>query len=104
MKTSTRRIFMMQVIATGAATLASNPATAAAKKLEEADPKAVSLGYKHDSAQVDQKRFPKHTAAEKCANCMAFLGKPSDAWAECDLLTDRMVSVTGWCSSYVKAG
>jgi High potential iron-sulfur protein len=103
MNLSTRRVFMLQVIATGAA-VASNPAAAAAKKLEEADPKAVSLGYKHDSAQVDQKRFPKHTASEKCSNCMAFLGKPSDAWAECDLLTDRLVSVNGWCSSYVKAG
>jgi hypothetical protein len=103
MNPSTRRIFMMQVIA-GAATVASNPAAAAAKKLEEADPKAVSLGYKMDSAQVDQKRFPKHTAAEKCGNCMAFLGKPGDSFAECDLLTERMVSITGWCSSYVKAG
>jgi len=103
MNPSTRRIFMMQVIASGAAVV-SNPAAAAAKKLEESDPKAVSLGYKMDSAQVDKKRFPKHTAAEKCSNCMAFLGKPGDAFGECDLLTDRLVSGTGWCSSYVKAG
>jgi hypothetical protein len=33
---------------------------------------------------------------------MAWLGKPSDAWAECDLMVDKLVSNTGWCSSFVK--
>ena len=100
---STRRVFMMAVVAGGSA-LAAGRATAAPKKVEESEPKAASLGYRHDSAQVDKKRFPKHKDGEKCGNCMAFLGKPGDAWAECDLLADRLVSGTGWCSSYVKAG
>jgi High potential iron-sulfur protein len=100
---SNRRVFIMKLVATGTA-VAAGSAHAAPKLLEESDPKAVSLGYKHDSSQVDQKRFPKHGAGEKCGNCMAYLGKPTDPKAECDLLVDRLVSVTGWCSSYVKAG
>jgi hypothetical protein len=103
MKPSNRRVFMMHVVAGGTA-LACSQAHAAPKKIEESEPKAASLGYKHDSAQVDGKRFPKHTAAEKCNNCMAWLGKPADPWAECDLTPDRLVSNGGWCSSYVKAG
>jgi hypothetical protein len=103
MKPSNRRIFLMQVAASGTA-LACSTAQAAPKKIEESEPKAASLGYKHDSAQVDGKRFPKHTAAEKCTNCMAWLGKAADPWSECDLTPDRLVSNGGWCSSYVKVG
>ncbi len=103
MKSSNRRIFMFQVVASGA-TLACGSAHAGPKKIEESEPKAASLGYKHDSAQVDAKRFPKHTASEKCNNCMAWLGKAADPWSECDLTPDRLVSNGGWCSSYVKAG
>ena len=103
MKQSNRRTFMLQVVVGGSA-LACQSAHAAPKKIEENDPKAMSLGYKHDSAQVDAKRFPKHTHAEKCNNCMAWLGQPADAWSECDLTPDKLVSNGGWCSSYVKAG
>lgn len=103
MTLSTRRVFMMKMVASSAAIVAG-AASAQAKRLEETDPKAVSLGYRHDTGQVDKKRFPKHAASEKCSNCMAFLGKPADAWGECDLLVDRLVSGKGWCSSYVKLG
>jgi hypothetical protein len=103
MKSSTRRIFMMNAVLGGTA-LACSQAQAGLKNIEENDPKAASLGYKHDSAQVDAKRFPKHTAAEKCNNCMAWLGKAADPWAECDLTPDKLVNNGGWCSSYVKAG
>ena len=103
MSMPSRRTFMMHVAA-GSTALTCGHAIAAPKKIEESEPKAASLGYKHDSAQVDKARFPKHTPAEKCNNCMAWLGKPADPWAECDLTADRLVSNTGWCSSYVKAG
>jgi hypothetical protein len=102
MTTSTRRVFMLQMAVSSAA-LAAAQANAAVKKIEENEPKALSLGYRNDTTQVDEKRFPKHKASEHCAACMAWLGKPSDAWAECDLMADRMVSSTGWCSSFVKA-
>lgn len=102
MTQSTRRSFVLHVVA-GTGALACGRAMAVPKKFDEAEPKAVSLGYKHESAQVDKARFPKHTPAEKCNNCMAWLGKPADAWAECDLTADRLVANGGWCSSYVKA-
>jgi len=97
-----RRVFMIQV-ATGSTALACGQALAAPKRVEENEPKAASLGYKHDTANVDSKRFPKHKPTEKCNGCMAWLGKPADPWAECDLMADRLVSNGGWCSSFVKA-
>jgi High potential iron-sulfur protein len=102
MSTSNRRTFMMQIAVGSTALACGRAAQAVSKKIEENEAKATSLGYRHDSTQVDAKRFPKHTPAEKCSGCMAWLGKPADAWAECDLMADRLVSSTGWCSSYVK--
>jgi hypothetical protein len=101
MSESSRRVFMMRVAAGGTA-LASAMVSAAPKRVEESEPKAMSLGYRHDSAQVDKAKYPKHTPDQKCNNCVAWLGKPSDPTAECDLITDRLVSNGGWCSSYVK--
>jgi len=103
MQPTHRRTFMLRVAAGGAAIACTGPTGAALKRVEENEPKAMSLGYRHESAKVDKAKFPKHGAAEKCSNCMAWLGKPTDAWAECDLMADRMVAAGGWCSSYVKA-
>jgi hypothetical protein len=103
MSTTNRRTFMLRVAAGGAAVACAGPTAAAPRRIEENEPKAVSLGYRHDTTKVDKAKFPKHSPAEKCSNCMAWLGKPADAWAECDLMADRTVSGGGWCSSYVKA-
>jgi len=102
MSQSSRRVFMIQVAAGGTA-LACGHVMAAAKKIEETEPKAVALGFRMDTNKVDKAKFPKHKATENCSNCIAYLGKPTDAWAECDLLPDRQVPKEGWCSSYVKA-
>ena len=103
MSTSNRRTFMLHVAAGGAALVCAGPAGATPKRVEETEPKAASLGYRHDTTKVDKAKFPKHSPSEKCSNCMAWLGKPADAWAECDLMADRLVASGGWCSSYVKA-
>jgi hypothetical protein len=103
MNTSNRRVFLLHVAAAGGTALCCGTARAAVKKIEENEPKAVSLGYRNETAQVDEKRFPKHKATEHCSGCMAWLGKPADAWAECDLMADRMVANGGWCSSFVKS-
>ena len=97
-----RRTFMLHAVAAGATLTGPGLALAAPTKVDEADPKAASLGYRNDSNQVDKTRFPTHSAGEKCSGCMAWLGKPSDAWAECDLMVNKLVANAGWCSSFVK--
>jgi hypothetical protein len=101
MSDSNRRVFIIQTAAVTTAFCCS-AAYALAKKVEESEPKAVSLGYRNDTKAVDESRFPKHKAAEHCSICLAWLGKPADPWADCDLMADRSVANGGWCSSYVK--
>lgn len=100
MKNSHRRIFLMHLAAGSAAV--SFGARAQAPKLDENDPQAVALGYKHDTTKVDSKKYPKHEATQKCANCQLFQGKAADAWGPCPLFTGKQVAGGGWCSAWAK--
>jgi hypothetical protein len=103
MRAVNRRVVLFVPVATGIACLAATSAQAALKKVEESEPKATAIGYRHDSTKVDQVRYPKHDAGQKCLNCLAWAPeKPADEWGECDLMSDRMVNRNGWCSSYKK--
>ena len=67
----------------------------------ETDPQAASLGYKADTAQVDQKKYPKHTAEQKCSNCQLYQSKSATAGA-CVIFAGKMVPPAAWCSAYQK--
>jgi hypothetical protein len=101
MSLSNRRVFMMQVVAGTSALAAAGAATAQAR-LEENDPQAVALGYKHDTTKVDRAKFPKHTNDQKCTNCQLYQGKATDAWGGCPLFGAKQVAGPGWCSAWVK--
>ncbi|MEP7138793.1 MAG: high-potential iron-sulfur protein [Caldimonas sp.] len=100
MKTSDRRIFLLQLAACSAAVPLGAHAQPA--RVEENDPQAVALGYKHDTTKVDGKKYPKHDAAQKCSNCQLFQGKPTDASGPCPLFGGKLVAGNGWCSAWVK--
>jgi hypothetical protein len=98
-----RRVVLLVPVAAGLAGLHAPPACAAFKRVEETEPKATAIGYRHDSTRVDPARYPKHNADQKCLNCLAWAPeKPADEWGECDLMSDRLVHRIGWCSSYKK--
>ena len=101
MSQSNRRTFLLQVAAAGTA-LAATQAQAQAAKVDEKDPQAVSLGYVHDTAKADQKKYPKHTKDQKCSNCALFQGKGADAWGGCGIFGTKQVNANGWCSAYAK--
>jgi hypothetical protein len=86
------------------AAMASSAANAAAPaaRLDEKDPQAQSLGYKHDATKVDKAKFPKYAAGQTCANCTLYQGKPTDAWAGCPIFANKQVAAKGWCSAWVK--
>ena len=75
---------------------------AALPQLDEKDPTAQALGYKHDAVKVDKKKFAQYQAGQTCSNCNLFQGKPSDAWAPCQIFAGKQVNGKGWCSAYVK--
>lgn len=101
MKDTTRRIFITRTLASGCAMLASSAVTQAAPtRVDEADETAQALGYKHDTAKVDKKRFPKHSAAQRCTNCSFFQGSASDEWGGCAMFGRKQIAGPGWCSAW----
>jgi hypothetical protein len=98
--TTNRRTFMMTLAATGAA-LTANVAMAQAK-LDEKDAQAVALGYVADTTKADQKKYPKHEAAQSCSNCALYQGKAGDAAGNCPLFAGKQVAAKGWCSAWAK--
>lgn len=99
---STRRSFVMQVIGVGATLAVVQRTAQAAPKVDEADPQAQALGYRADTSKVDEKKYPKHASAQKCATCQLFQGKAGDAAGGCPIFAGKEVSANGWCNSWVK--
>ncbi|TAL84216.1 MAG: High potential iron-sulfur protein [Candidimonas sp.] len=101
MKTS-RRTFLAAGVGLASTLALTGQAFADAAKVDENDPTAVALGYKHDATLVDKAKQPKYVAGEHCGNCQLFQGKPGDAWGPCPIFAEKQVSVKGWCSAYTK--
>lgn len=99
-----RRVFMLKVMA-GSAALAFPLVQAAeaesTEKLTEADPYARSMGFRLDTNNVDQAKYPRHDAAtQQCAKCQLYDGKPGDAVGPCSFYGGRLVPPTGWCRNF----
>jgi hypothetical protein len=101
MSNTNRRIFLLQLAASGTA-LAATQVQAQAAKVDEKDPQAVALGYVQDTTKADTKKFPKHANDQKCTNCALFQGKAADAWGGCPLFGTKQVAGGGWCSAWAK--
>jgi hypothetical protein len=97
-----RRRFVMTIPAAAFALATARTASAQAAKLEETDPQAVALGYRHDATTVDAKKFPAYAAGHNCANCQLFQGKPGEALGTCGAMGGKLVNAKGWCVAWVK--
>lgn len=98
-----RRTFLLCASACSAGLGASSLAqTAPAARVDEAEPQAVALGYKHDTTKVDAKKFPKHSSEQRCSNCQLYLAKPTEPWGPCPIFQSKQVAASGWCNSWVK--
>ncbi|MFM7571409.1 MAG: high-potential iron-sulfur protein [Betaproteobacteria bacterium] len=67
----------------------------------ETDAQAVALGYKANTAQVDQKKYPKYTAEQKCVNCQLYQSKSADS-GSCAVFPGKLVAAAAWCNAYQK--
>jgi len=72
------------------------------KRVDENEPQAQGLGYKHDVAKVDKAKFKSFQSGQLCSNCNQFKGKAGDAWGPCDIFAGREGNAKGWCSAWVK--
>ena len=73
-------------------------------RLDENDPAAQALGYRHDVADVDVGKFPRSTPADgvqpNCRNCVLFQAKSSEQWAGCGIFPGKHVNAAGWCNAW----
>ena len=100
---TSRRQFMMTVVPAVAALSAVTCAHATdAAKVDEKDPAATGLGYKHDATKVDAKKYSTYKAGSVCGGCQFFQGKAGDAWGVCPLLGGKQVNAKGWCTAWIK--
>ena len=98
-----RRVFLLRAVAATSLVDAAAAAQAQAK-VEESDDTAVGLGYKHDTTKVDGKKYPQHTADQKCNNCQFWQGSATDAWAGCSMFGRKHIAAAGWCLAWKKVG
>lgn len=98
----------MKLIVGGAAAIplaslvvSGNAAAADLPKLEESDPLAGSLQYKHDATQaarVDKAGTP--AAEQMCKNCQLAQGEGD--WRGCSIFPGKAVNANGWCTAWIK--
>jgi len=105
-----RRKFMFQV-AVGASALtlarfvsAEDAAAAPKPRLTEDDAYAKSMGFRLNTENVDQAKYPKHTTDQHCAKCQLFSGEDGDEVGPCSFFGGRLVPPTGWCRNFKPKG
>ncbi|MDW8479605.1 MAG: high-potential iron-sulfur protein [Xanthomonadales bacterium] len=102
---SRRRLIRLAVVGLAAAPLLPRlvgEARASLPRLEETDPTAAALGYRHDTTQVDQAKYPNHRPDQNCANCNLVQGAEGEAWRPCAIFPGKLVNANGWCAAWVK--
>ena len=108
MNSINRRVFIVQVAVSGAA-LAATRIRANAKKLTNAEPQAMALGYREVSKTVDGGKQPNHSATQtcknckNCKNCMILKGTGPEG-GTCHLFNARLLAGNGWCSHWGAKG
>ena len=82
---------------------ATAPQASGGEKLQESDPTAQALGYRHSADAVDPAEYPRFEPGQACANCSLYLaGQSSDpGWGGCSLFPGKLVDAQGWCNAYV---
>lgn len=76
----------------------------APRRLDENDPTAQALGYKHDVADVDAGKFPRSAPVDgvqpNCANCALFQAGDGEQWGGCGIFPGKQVNAAGWCKAW----
>ena len=100
---ATRRQFVLSAVPVSALLIASTRMTATeVTRLDEADPLAVALGYRHDAGSVDAARFPTYAAGHNCAGCQLFQADAAAPWGPCGVVPGKLVNAKGWCAAWVR--
>ena len=71
-------------------------------KVDERDPSAAALGFKHNAASIDSMAFPQRSMAtdgdtQFCNNCALYTAD-DEQWGVCALFPGKSVAAQGWCN------
>jgi pyruvate/2-oxoglutarate dehydrogenase complex dihydrolipoamide acyltransferase (E2) component len=69
-------------------------------RVDEAEPVAMALSYKHDASKIDAAKQPRHKAGQACRNCVQWKGTDTDEWGPCGIFPKKLVNTNGWCTTY----
>ena len=94
---SRRRFVKLSAIGIAVTPLVGHVALAA-ERLEEDDPVARALFYRHHYSDVDHPLFQD---GRYCYNCVLYAGPEEDEWAPCSAVGNKLVARLGWCSVWV---
>ena len=98
----TRRALVktLSMAAVATALLRPRQSQAAEPHLDVKDPAALKLGYVENATQVDVKKYPSYVKGSNCENCLLLQGTGGANYRPCNLFPGKLVSVSGWCSSW----
>ena len=82
--------------------IARQPMAADMTPLDTNDPSAKALGFVADASKVDAAANPTFKPGQRCATCMQYQGKPTDATAGCTIFPKRSVPAEGWCKVWTQ--
>ena len=99
---NSRRHFIITLVPAVAALGVAASAVAQPAKVDENDPVAKGIGYKHDASKVDAAKYPTYAKGKVCSNCAHYQGKAGDAWGACPIVGNKQVNANGWCTAWVK--
>lgn len=69
-------------------------------QLDENDPVAKSLQYRHDATQAARADKAGTPAAQQvCSNCQ--LSQGTGDWLGCSIFPGKVVNANGWCSGWI---
>jgi hypothetical protein len=99
---NSRRQFIVTLVPAAAALGLAGRAVAQPAKVDENDPVAKGIGYRHDASKVDAAKYPSYAKGKVCSTCSLYQGKAGDAWGVCPIVGNKQVNGNGWCTAWVK--
>jgi hypothetical protein len=94
-----RRTFFLKILAGSALIGAGATPARAAEKLSPTDAYARSMGYRLNTEEVDQAKYPRHTAEQSCQSCQLWNGGDKDL-GNCSFFDGAITPKKGWCKNF----
>jgi len=101
MPSNNRRVFMLHTLVGASVVTTAHQAQAAAETeaVKETDAYPKSMGFRLNTADVDQTKYPRHTVEQHCSQCQLFKGNAGEQTGNCSFFK-RVVPVNGWCRNF----